>query len=87
MTATTEELDLTEVLAYRHVATPLWNKLLDDYDADVIRGINEPLASWAAVALDGTADSEPEEGEYPDVSGGGVPAAPVVPPAEPLATP
>lgn len=59
-----EELDLAELLAYRHADTPLWDELLNDYDADAIDAIASGWPSFIPTEADDvTADDDEEDEE------------------------
>lgn len=64
MTATLEDLDIAEVLAYRNTNTPLWDGLVDAYDADTVTTLG---TGWPPVmALDFEQDTEDDENEPGD---------------------
>jgi hypothetical protein len=62
MTAILEDLDIAEVLAYRNANTPLWDDLMDAYDADAVTAMG---AGWPPVM---TSPVEPASEEADDES-------------------
>lgn len=41
-----DQIDVAELLAYRHPATSLWNDLLDTYDADYLEDLGSGWPAW-----------------------------------------
>lgn len=60
MTAILEDLDIAEVLAYRNTNTPLWDDLMDAYDADAVTAMG---AGWPPVMTAAAVPASEEDDE------------------------
>lgn len=78
MPATVEDLDIAEVLAERHKATPIWNDLMAEYDADAVDDLGR---NWPPLMT--TTFDEPASGDEPNPGKPGQDQPEAEPAAEP----
>lgn len=81
-----EDLDIAEVLVERHKATPIWNDLMDEYDADTVDDLGTGWPPILATTFDQPANGD-NPGDGPTEAEPAAPNPPVTEPAPEEPTP